>query len=305
MFSKAVKYVKKTTVPLIKTRDEQVIRAIKNKDNDLLRTLLAKGFSPNSVQEKEAGVLRRKSALRYAMEYLNLEAIDILLNAPGINVDLPDIEGFTPLMIASLTNNNIDLLNKLLEKGADVRLRDDEGNSALFYAAATFSINNTHFLLSRGAPLNLPNNQGFTPLTYTLDLNKNSDTVDENYLNTIHLLLEYGAELGNALDIDNRPEVLAVLSNDPKSRPPTEARIVEDVPTGYGEELTDDEPDLLHLHHADASLPTNASFMYNEEEEKNGGKTRRIKKYKNKSIRRKNKNKKGKQYKNKSIRRKK
>jgi len=307
MFSNAVKYVKEASVPYRKTPEQQLIRAIYNGDNNLLRTLLNDGVSPNTLKNRQGNPPRfvGKSALIIAIERNNREAIELLLNAPGIDVDLREISSYTsPLMLASTSDANRDLLNELVKKGAYVKLPDREGNSALFYAAATFSINNINFLLSRGADLNLPNNQGFTPLTFILALNKNSDTVDENYLNTIQLLLEHGAELGNALDIDKRPEVLDLLSKDPKSRPPLNLLPVPpieaiSIPIAQANRISR-RP--FGVPNAKVSVPQMATAvaMDNEEEKINGGKLRHNKKYKNKS-------KKGKQYKNKnkSIRRKK
>ena len=328
MFSRAISTAKSATAPIRKTPEQLLIWSIYNNNNELLRRLIYEdNVNPNARKNKAGNpaVMVRKPALIVAIEINNMEAVNILLNAPGIDVNLPQGSNYrTALMAASIDDSNMSLLNELIKMGANVNFTDDQGNSAIFYAAQSFSINNINFLLSRGANINLVNKQGLNPLTYILTLNNGklgSQGVNENYLDTIQFLLQHGANKSNAMNIDERPEVVEMLTNGVEGRSPLnllpipriEAKSVSDIPTVSDYiplNPTVAENAIRHFRIPRASASTKqppmatASVLSDEEEKINGGKSRRNKKYKNKSKKGKKKNKSIRR-KNKSIRRKK
>ncbi|KAA0198797.1 hypothetical protein HAZT_HAZT006381 [Hyalella azteca] len=82
-----------------------------------------------------------KTALHAAVESPAPECLKVLLDAsPGLDVlDSPDIDGNTPLH-AAVKGLNSDAITKLINAGANVNLRNDQGHSPLHllaYAAAT------------------------------------------------------------------------------------------------------------------------------------------------------------------------
>ena len=58
-----------------------------------------------------------------------------LLLAAGCDPDVPDIDGMTPLMIAS-QSGAVELLGLLLEAGARVNYQDNSGTTALMWASS-------------------------------------------------------------------------------------------------------------------------------------------------------------------------
>jgi ankyrin repeat protein len=63
----------------------------------------------------------------------NLTNVEVLLKA-GANVDLKDINGWTPLMFSSQFGH-IDIVQELLNKKADVNLQNKGGWTALMWAS--------------------------------------------------------------------------------------------------------------------------------------------------------------------------
>ena len=62
-----------------------------------------------------------------------LEIIDLLV-AKGAKVDRPNERGWTPLM-AAINSGDVDLVKKIAKSGADLKRKDDKGNTPLHFAA--------------------------------------------------------------------------------------------------------------------------------------------------------------------------
>ena len=72
-----------------------------------------------------------------------------------LNPDTPLVCGFTPLMIAT-SCGHIELIDALIQAGADVNTCNDYGNNALDIAESTFNIQDVmQFLLANGAVHNI------------------------------------------------------------------------------------------------------------------------------------------------------
>lgn len=70
-----------------------------------------------------------KGAIHYAVEKSHISVIDILVKN-GINIDLPDQDGFTPLMQA-VRAGNFGLVKWFIEHGANVDAKDKLDRSAI------------------------------------------------------------------------------------------------------------------------------------------------------------------------------
>jgi hypothetical protein len=79
----------------------------------------------------------------------------------------------------------------LLNVGADVHVKDSWGKTSLMGASAKGEDNIVLLLLKAGADVKEKNNKGESPLIYAIQGNTH------NKLNTIQLLLDYGAEFGD------------------------------------------------------------------------------------------------------------
>jgi serine/threonine-protein phosphatase 6 regulatory ankyrin repeat subunit B len=85
-----------------------------------------------------------------------------LLNA-GSDVNVADIYGLTPLMRA-VSGQKLEVVRILLdEKTLRINAKDDQGETALHYAAASGSMEMSHMLLNRGANVVAKDSAGRTP----------------------------------------------------------------------------------------------------------------------------------------------
>jgi ankyrin repeat protein len=109
---------------------------------------------------------------------------------------------------------NTDIIIKLLRANADVGIRDNKGNTALYVALYSQHVENSNILLDAGADINNKNNEGDTPLHYTVK--------DRSYT-MVKFLLEKGANVNitnnkgqNPLDLakeQNFIEIIDILNN--------------------------------------------------------------------------------------------
>jgi len=92
--------------------------------------------------------------------------LEFLLQKDGIEVELMNFQGWTPLIIAS-DKGNVGSVGLLLEAGANTTARSQAGATALHRAALT--LNGTRvisLLLENGAEIDAQDNKGDTPLEY-------------------------------------------------------------------------------------------------------------------------------------------
>jgi serine/threonine-protein phosphatase 6 regulatory ankyrin repeat subunit A/serine/threonine-protein phosphatase 6 regulatory ankyrin repeat subunit B len=122
------------------------------------------------------------------------EGIDDLLSQ-GININVQQKNGgATVLMVASSYYGYEDCVEYLIGKGADVNLKDNNGKTALLWAASN-SFENVKVLISHGAKVNEPANDGITPFIQST-LGVTSGKVP---ITLCELLLENGADINAEL----------------------------------------------------------------------------------------------------------
>ncbi|SFJ75113.1 ankyrin repeat domain-containing protein [Thermoflavimicrobium dichotomicum] len=92
--------------------------------------------------------------------------------------------GKTPLMVHTLHNRQ-EMIQYLIQQGADLNAQDEDGNTALHYAISKRAKQIAEILLKAGANPNIQNEKGETPLYIAVSAN-NKELVD--------LLLFYGAD---------------------------------------------------------------------------------------------------------------
>lgn len=120
-------------------------------------TGLLRGINPNTPDE------RGRTALTLAMRQESWRVVDTLLIAPGIDLNLANRQGETPLMLAAI-KGNLELVKKLAERGADI---NREGWTPLHYAASAgleHSVDIASYLLEHSAYIDAASPNGSTPL---------------------------------------------------------------------------------------------------------------------------------------------
>ena len=105
----------------------------------------------------------------------------------GVDINIPDNDGYTPLHEAAQFNRNPDVLSVLLDHGADINIRGEFGRTAL-HEAALYNKNPDvlSVLLDRGADISARDEYGNTPLHRALS-NKR--------LNVLSVLLDRGVDI--------------------------------------------------------------------------------------------------------------
>ena len=126
-----------------------------NVDNDgAVTRMLAAGLDPNQLDP------RGQPALIVALQSQSLKVAKVLWDAKGIQIDIRNHAGETPLMMAAL-KAEVDAANALVAHGAAVQ---KDGWSPLHYAATGGSAAIVRLLLSKGATLEARSPNGSTPL---------------------------------------------------------------------------------------------------------------------------------------------
>ena len=133
---------------------EDFFVAIRNDNAGIVNGLLARGFDPNTRDEKG------QPGLTIAMQEHALNVARALLARPGIDINALNQAGESALMMAAL-KGDLSGAQLLLERGAKV---NQPGWSPLHYAATGREPKLVQLLLDRGAEIDAASPNGSTPL---------------------------------------------------------------------------------------------------------------------------------------------
>lgn len=177
--------------------------AIKHDKPDVVRTLLNRGFDPNTVSPDG------DPALVVAVREPSFKVIDVLLESPATRVEVRTSKDESPLMLAAL-RGHLDVCEKLIRREADV---NKPGWTPLHYAATNGHLDVMRLLLDSHAYIDAASPNGSTPLMMAAMYG----TTD-----AVKLLLEAGADptLKNALGLSaidfamriQKEEVVALIA---------------------------------------------------------------------------------------------
>jgi ankyrin repeat protein len=136
---------------------QTLIRAVEEKNLPRVQKLLAKGIDVNKADQ------RGWTALTLAAKEGHVEIVRALLATPGIDVNVKlSRSGMTALMFAA-TFDRPEVVQELLNRGANVNEVDNEGRTALMWAATMGHAEVVRALLATpGINVNAKNNQGRT-----------------------------------------------------------------------------------------------------------------------------------------------
>lgn len=130
-------------------------RAVKNDDDITVNSLLKRGLSLNLVEEN-----RGDGGLILALRHESARVFNLLLNTPGIDIEIRAKNGDSALMIASY-KGNLAVVKVLLAKEAEV---NNPGWTALHYAASIGNDDIIGMLLKASAYIDAESPSSTTPL---------------------------------------------------------------------------------------------------------------------------------------------
>jgi ankyrin repeat protein len=156
--------------------------ATRNPHNDAFERLLDPGADVNAKTKQG------QTALIFAASFLDYSKVGLLLRK-GADVNARDVKGSTPLMHAAISvggrmpdcgNNNYELkmamagtlVKAMIAAGAGVNAKNNEGETALMFAAASGQTDVVTALLGAGADARSTNVKGQTALAYAKALSK-------------------------------------------------------------------------------------------------------------------------------------
>ncbi|HPG56700.1 MAG TPA: ankyrin repeat domain-containing protein [Candidatus Wallbacteria bacterium] len=127
-------------------------------DSELMELVLN-----NIADDYFKSVIMDKNLIKSVAEAGHLEAVKTLLTQ-GASVDARDANGNTCLITAVRRKKNADLINLLIDNGADVNAQNPAGDSALTVAAAACGADIIDKLVAHGADMNHKGAVGRTAL---------------------------------------------------------------------------------------------------------------------------------------------
>ncbi len=108
----------------------------------------------------------------------------------GADVNAKKENGTTALMVAA-NNERPEFLKVLISRGAEVNAKNNFGNTALINAASFGQVEMVRDLLIAGANVKAKNESGWTALKLAL---KSAHAREDNYRQVVELLRAYGAK---------------------------------------------------------------------------------------------------------------
>ncbi|UKZ53087.1 hypothetical protein TrVGV298_006875 [Trichoderma virens] len=143
-----------------------------------------------------------RTPLSLSAEAGSKEAVQALLKRDGVDANLKDEDGRTPLSYAA-EKSHWTVVQILVRNNADVDLKDNIGRTPLSYAAANEGPKIIRYLLQQNADINLKDNVGRTPLSYAAE---NGHQIE------VEILLQHNAD-PNLKDNDGRMPLWWAIQN--------------------------------------------------------------------------------------------
>lgn len=167
-----------------KTTRTPLFEAIVNNHVEVARYLVQSGACVYHIEEDGY------TCLHHAAKQGSLDLVTLLLETGQVDINAQDSGGWTPLIWAA-EHKHLEVIRALLNRGADVTIKDKEMNVCLHWASFAGSAEIAELVLNAGCPLSSVNLHGDTPLHIA---------AREGFLDCLTLFLSRGADI----DIMNR-----------------------------------------------------------------------------------------------------
>ena len=151
------------------------VEAAQNGDLNEVKRLLS--INPEIINEFDG---EHDTAIMKACRNCNGKDVVAFLLDNGANIndkEYRDLIDQTPLIIAAF-NGCTDIVRMLIDAGADIGHRNDQGENALITASQEGNIDVVKVLLDAGADKNQPNADGETPLELAIRLKQKKELIN-------------------------------------------------------------------------------------------------------------------------------
>jgi WD40 repeat protein/ankyrin repeat protein/serine/threonine protein kinase len=199
------KLLSKSTLP--PTDKPELVGVAGQREADIVQALPGKKSEITKTNNRVSTLIRaaliwimawNRSALRMASQEGNLDLVQALL-AKGANVNARRKDGATALMMAS-EKGHLAVMQVLLDKGAEVNAKTDKGVTALNLASFKGRLDVVQALLDEKVELNGKTNTGATALT---------DASEHGHREVVQALLAHGADIDARLNTGSTALYLA------------------------------------------------------------------------------------------------
>ena len=129
---------------------------------DYLDMLLNRLSTTKNIHDENSAILPQFVS-RFYDDPKVIDKVKILL-VQGANIDAQAFEGGTAVLLAGWETDNLDLVRVFVEQGADINIPNDNGDTPLIDAADLGKIGILKYLLENGADVNIKNNAGHSAL---------------------------------------------------------------------------------------------------------------------------------------------
>nr|WP_133138292.1 ankyrin repeat domain-containing protein [Legionella tucsonensis] len=154
----------------LKNPSSEVMQEIDNLQFGTVGTINS-GALHKEIRRNNLHVTSTTTLLLSAVKARNVELINKLIEK-GVNLNTPNKQGLTPLMLACRHGFD-EIVQILLENGANTDLTDKKGNSALHHACIEGYTNIAQQIISSNPELvNLSNTEKISPLMYAITLHE-------------------------------------------------------------------------------------------------------------------------------------
>ena len=159
--------------------------ALKHELSDIIKLLINKGASVKNTDKK-----KKRTALHIAAKLNDVDFIDLLISKQA-DVNACDVHNETPLHFA-VRNSNLEAADLLIKNGADISAQDIYKFTPLHYAVGKDRIDIIELLINKGSDINALTLFGKTPLQCAILNDK---------LENVQFLISHGADI-NMPDFD-------------------------------------------------------------------------------------------------------
>ncbi|MCB1222133.1 MAG: ankyrin repeat domain-containing protein [Planctomycetales bacterium] len=203
--------------------------AILQNDPWLIEQMIKHGADPTLTDDPTQGVGR--SMLHYATKMNDAGLVERLLEL-GVPVDIRDVNDQTPLDVAA-TYGETEAMAVLLDNGADPVRMDKGGSIPVLLAAGYGHTDAVRLLLQHGADINFQHERGWTPLLLSIYYDQ---------LDTAQYVLDNGGDIKAQLETGYGAAGIAATLGDPEM-----LRLVIDAGAPLDDITAQDGRNLVHI----------------------------------------------------------